>query len=287
MGVVVISIDGGGVRGVIPARILDKIGLKTNEVSLVTGTSVGSIIASGFNFLPPRDTVDLLCTESKNIFENSILDKMNSGNGVFKAKYDIKNLKQVLRRTFGTKFLAECKIPTLIPAYNITKDKSKIFKSFQDDIPIVDVCASSCSAPTYFIPNNLVGDRMVDGGIYANNPTIVGTLEAIRMFPNERISVLSLGCGFSKNSIKIENGGVIEWTPNLIDLFTNSQQNLVDYVMENLISKIANINYLRLQTELNEKIPLDSVEDIPKLIRIADQMFVKNINNIADFLNKI
>lgn len=285
MSKIVISIDGGGIKGIIPVRILSRIGIEKKDIDLIAGTSAGSIIASGLSFFEYDELEHMFETNIKHIFYQNISDKISSSGGIFKAKYDICNLSDTLKRVFNDKTLSSCKINTLIPAYNITQDKIKIFKSTQDSVPVHDVCAASSAAPTFFNPKNIVGNCYVDGGVVYNNPAMVALTEALNLYGNdEKITLISLGCGYIKEELEIKDSGLIEWSPKLIDLFIRGQVESTNYLIKTNFPKI---NYIRLNPVMSGSIALDDTKLVPMLKRLADTYYIQEINKIGEMLNNI
>ena len=123
---------------------------------------------------------------------------------LFAAKYAPGRLEAALRRVFGETLLGESRIPLVVPAYNLGENDVYIFKTPHHErlrrdhkVPMWAVAMATSAAPTFFPAFRLPDDhaRLVDGGVWANNPAMVGVTEAVSMFGQrpEEVRVLSLG----------------------------------------------------------------------------------------------
>ncbi len=238
----VLALDGGGVRGIFTAAVLaaledDLERPVLDHFDLVVGTSTGGIIALGLGAgLSPHDILNLYLTESRRIFPgNSAWRHMRH---LLAAKYSSRGLETVVRGVLGERLLGESKVPLVIPAYNIGDNDVYLFKTphhprLRRDwrIPMWAVAMATSAAPTYFpafrLPNSEV--RLIDGGVWANNPSMVGVIEAVSMFGRrpETIRVLSLGTTSNPKARgrHLDNGGLIQWirSPSMIEVLLNGQ----------------------------------------------------------------
>ena len=213
----VLSIDGGGVRGIIPVRILQEIEARTNKpisevFDIITGTSTGGLIASalitpnqdGKPRYNTKDLMQLYLNDSSSIFSPSVFRRLLTGFGLWGSKYDRSNYDQILLQTFGNTLLSQALCPIFIPIYAIDKDKPFIASSFfakqsnTNDFYLKDIVAATSAAPTYFTPvkfknlDNSVSYTGADGGIYANNPELVGITGVYVMYPHLEIQNIVL-----------------------------------------------------------------------------------------------
>lgn len=178
---IVLAIDGGGVRGIIPARILQEIEQRTGRsmfelVDTVSGNSTGGIIALGL--VTPdesgikakykaQDFVSLYLTQSKDIFSRSVWSKIKTGNGLWGIKYDRENLDKILLGQFGHTTFSKALKDTLIFSYSLDREEAHLWSSEisknkrKKDFYIKDIAAATSAAPTYFAPakiSNVSGD---------------------------------------------------------------------------------------------------------------------------------
>ena len=296
----ILSIDGGGVRGVFAAKILSLMETKcsiniNDEFDLIVGTSTGSIIAAAISI--KYDLNQLV--EDYSINAPKIFQKRWSINGIFRSKYDSRFLEDFLSNKLGKTELGEIEKPLILNATNVTTGDVYIFKSSYQKIlrggdyvrdgetPLYKAVLASCSAPTYFDPVNINGTLVCDGGIWANNPSLVGYTDAIKNFPatKNNIKILSIGTGQTKQFYQIAKkwGLLTGWKrAKLIDFLMSCQtqfpMNVLSLIDSNIITRINPVidqNYHAL----------DDVRSIPILISCADSEFTKHNKEISNFLS--
>lgn len=209
----ILSIDGGGIRGLIPAVLLAKFEEKIREkdpdgsiadyFDLFAGTSTGGILVSGL--LSPSinkyhkwnynayELIDIYREWGPKIFANTFGHRVKSGFGLKSSKYPSKGLDDCLQAYFGNLSLSQLGKPCLIPSYDVERKKTHFFtrhdarEDFNQDFYLWDVIRSTTAAPTYFEASTIysLGDfrnrqryTMIDGGIYAHNPALCAYAEA-------------------------------------------------------------------------------------------------------------
>lgn len=239
----VLSLDGGGVRGIFAAAILarleEDIGRPVLDYfDLIAGTSTGGIIALGLGLgLTPRQIVDFYVAERGRIFPNRL--GWRSARHLIRAKYGAGGLRTALEGVFGNTLLGESKIPLVIPTYNLGENDVYLFKTPHHSrlkrdhtVPMWAVAMAASAAPTYFPAFRLPGAdvRLVDGGVWANNPAMVGVTEAVSMFGRrpEDVRILSLGTTVSARTrrARLDNGGLLQWAshgPRAVDVLLRGQ----------------------------------------------------------------
>ena len=225
----VLSIDGGGVKGVLPARILSLMEEKFhiniyNTFDLIVGTSTGSIVAGAIaTKCDLAELVDDYIETSPEIFR-----KRWNLCGLARSKYDRKNLENFLHRKLGNIKLGEIEKPIILNATNVSVWGVHVFKSaYQEkcrgvdyvrdpDVSLFKAVLASCAAPTYFNPVDIKGTLVCDGGLWANNPALVAYTEAKSNFETDNIKILSLGTGKSQRTYqKSKNWGLLSgWKKN-------------------------------------------------------------------------
>jgi uncharacterized protein len=238
----ILALDGGGVRGIFSAALLA--GLErdlsirlVDHFDLVVGTSTGGIIALGLGAgMTPREILDFYVQDRDSIFENRM--GWRAVRRPFVAKYNSAPLENSLRRTFGGTLLGESRTPLVVPSYDIGENAVHLFKTphhtrLRRDhrIEMWAVAMATSAAPTYFPTFRLPGDhvRLVDGGVWANNPALVGVTEAVSMFgqPLDTIRVLSIGTSASgrTRSKRLDNAGLLRWVhePNVVEVLLSGQ----------------------------------------------------------------
>lgn len=217
----VLSIDGGGIRGIIPAMVLEEIERKMGKnicqlFDLISGTSTGGILALGLvrpdlngkPQLTAKDLREVYENDGKIIFKKSVFRKIITLGGLINSRYSAKNIEAILQKYFGETYLGEALTNTLITGYEIERRLPFFLKSHKArNIPdynfkTKDIARSTSAAPTYFPPSLVNPDdksdyySLIDGGVYANNPAMCAYVEALTLFPETRnVFLLSLGTG--------------------------------------------------------------------------------------------
>jgi patatin-like phospholipase/acyl hydrolase len=238
----VLAFDGGGVRGIFSAALLagleDDTGLRVvDHFDLIVGTSTGGIIALALGAgLTPREILEFYVAERNAIFAGP--RALTSTRRVFAAKYRPDGLEAALKQILGERLLGESRMPLVVPSYNLGENSVYLFKTPHHErlkrdhrVPMWSVGMATSAAPTYFPAYRLPIDkvRLIDGGVWANNPAMVGVTEAVSMFerPLEAIRVLSIGTTTSARvrPSKLDNGGLLRWVrgPNVVDVLMAGQ----------------------------------------------------------------
>lgn len=327
----ILSIDGGGIRGVFPSMFLASIeaelkakGVENRQIyqhfDLICGTSTGGILAIALALgIPAIEIHKLYMENAAHIFGN----KRGLFKCVFHPSYDRKHLETLLKETFTSHNngeeprLADCKTNVCIPIYDLLHGKPSVCKNnyhpkFTRDfhIPAYKVALATSAAPTYFNPysttyKDLNGidktfSNKVDGGVMANNPTLVGIIEAQAAFyqPLSSLKVLSIGTGYQKftDGNNLQKCGLKYWLfpkKRIIELFMQGQSQQV----ENLISLLQNgidsekkhapeFVYKRINTEFDgtSNIEMDETdkEKLNKLAEKAAFEFCTHASEIID-----
>jgi predicted acylesterase/phospholipase RssA len=251
----VLSIDGGGIRGLIPALVLAEIERRTSRriadlVDMIAGTSTGGILACALGKpdpLPAAEIASLYVEEGPKIFDRSLLKQITSLGGYLDERYSDGGLVRALERYLGDTPMTAATVPLLLTAYDTEARGIHLLRSEGEhsDASMVDAAHATSAAPTYFEPVRLGGASLIDGGVFATNPSLVayaelgGTLDLL----------LSLGTGSHTRPLpydKIKDWGQLEWARPVIDVVFDGGQDAVDHQLRALLSD----RYVRLQTEL-------------------------------------
>jgi patatin-like phospholipase/acyl hydrolase len=261
----VLSIDGGGIRGLIPALVLTAIeersGKRTWELfDLIAGTSTGGILACALcapDPLPAEQLVGLYEDEGPNIFNRSVWQRIRSAEGLLDEKYDAAALDRALERFLSDKRLAETKPDLLVPAYNMGDPGPYFFKSRKareegEDFSLSQVARATSAAPTYFEAFELTGEALVDGGVFATNPAMCAFAEVMRFQPTADLVLLSLGTGqrtHKRSFDEVKDWGLAEWAKPILDVVFDGVSDAVDYQLQHVLD---DGHYWRLQVELTQ-----------------------------------
>ncbi len=281
----ILSIDGGGIRGLVGCRWLagaedallaaGKPGL-LGSFDLLAGSSTGAIMAAGLAIgRSPAAMADLYREQRHAIFPG-IAERLWSragrffGQGPSAPKYDAKGLEKVLKQVFGKTTLGQAKLPLMVTSYDTVSRTPVIFKSFKpehQELPLWEVCRASSAAPTYFPAHGMQVEgracALIDGGVVANNPTACAIAEALRKDARaaqpQDLVVLSVGTGAHTRSISLQSArewGALEWAVPIIDVLFDGSADSVDYIARYLVGD----GYFRMQAEL--AIGLDDMDDV-------------------------
>jgi hypothetical protein len=291
----VLSIDGGGIRGLIPALVLAEIERRSQKrvwelFDLIAGTSTGGILACALcapDPLPAKQLVALYEEEGPHIFDRSIFQKIRSGGGLLDEKYDATPLDHALERFLSDKRLAETKPDLLVPAYDLGDPGPFFFKSRKArdegaDFPLSVVARATSAAPTYFEALPLPGQALIDGGVFANNPAMCAFAEVMRFQPTAEIALLSLGTGQrtrKRTFDDVDDWGLIEWARPILDVVFDGVSDAVQYQLQHTLEEN---RYWRLQVELadaNDDLDDASEDNLRKLRTHAEALIA---NSSAD-----
>ena len=262
----VLSIDGGGIRGLIPAVVLTELERRAGRQAfelfdLIAGTSTGGILACGLcapDPLPASRLVALYEEEGPEIFDRLIFQRIRSAEALLDEKYDSTALDGILARFLEDKRLSQTTPNLLVPTYDAALPGPYFFKttkareSPEDDFALSVVARATSAAPTYFEPSAVDGRALVDGGIFAVNPAMSAFAEASRFQAGADVVLLSLGTGERtrrRTFADIKDWGVLEWARPLLDMVFDGISDAVDYQLRHSLEEG---RYWRLQVELTE-----------------------------------
>ena len=253
----VLSIDGGGIRGLIPALVLAEIERRTERriadlVDMIAGTSTGGILACALGKpdpLPAAEIASLYVEEGPKIFDRSLLKQITSLGGYLDERYSDKGLVRALERYLGDTAMRAATLPLLLTAYDTEARAIHLLRSEGEhsDASMVDAAHATSAAPTYFEPVRLDGACLVDGGVFATNPALVAYAE----LRGKLDLLLSLGTGEHTRSLpceKVKDWGQLEWARPIIDVVFDGGQDAVDMQLRALLPD----DYIRLQTQLEK-----------------------------------
>jgi len=250
----VLALDGGGIRGLIPALVLAEIERRTGRrvhelVDLIAGTSTGAILACGLARPAPvaaEAIARIYEQEGPRIFDRSLAKRVASADGWLDERYASTGLAAVLRRHLGDARLADARPPVVLTAYDIERRRALLLGP-EDDVSMIEAAHASSAAPTYFEPVRVNGAPLVDGGVFATNPAMLAYART-----GERPELLlSLGTGKRTRPLRYEDvrgWGRLEWAQPILDVVFDGTADAVDLELTALIGDA----YVRLQTPLQE-----------------------------------
>lgn len=315
----VLSVDGGGIRGVIPAIVLSEIEKRAAKpisqcFDLIAGTSTGGIIALGLTkpgelggpAFRAEDIVDLYANEGRRIFARSTWHRTRSFGGALDEKYPAEGVEEVLEEYFGDVRLQDTLTYVLVTAYEIEKRSPWFFRSSRAkknpaefDFPMKQVARATSAAPTYFEPLKLAGTGavdywvLIDGGVFANNPTLCGIAEAKSELQADDLLVVSLGTGELTRRLAYEDAkdwGLVGWARPILDVVFDGVSDTVDYQARQLCDVVeGRRRYYRFQARLS--IGNDDMDDASETnihaLRLLAQQLIDEHDDELDELCEI
>ncbi|MEL6539403.1 MAG: CBASS cGAMP-activated phospholipase [Bacteroidota bacterium] len=309
----VLSIDGGGVRGIIPARILQEIETRTGRrihelFDLIVGNSTGGILALGLVTpdekrqakFKAKELVNFYQQNCAKIFSHSWWGKVSTGWGLWSPKYSRDNLDKILKEVLGDVKMSQTLKPAMITSYSLDQSLPHLWTTRRakqaphHDYYIRDVAGATSAAPTYFPPKVIKTPdgrtlHEVDGGLWANNPefTTVEELKAMGVTATDTdVLIVSLGTGQAKlgrPAKELVNAGIIGWlikaSSNLIDIMMNADSEW----SQDAIEAIYPNNY-RLQTPITASLSAmdnSSKQNMEGLLQAAEA-YLKEQEQVID-----
>jgi len=272
----ILSIDGGGIRGLIPGQVLvaleKKLQIKSGNsdariadyFDFFAGTSTGGILTclllcpdpldSGKPKFSAQEAVDLYKDYGDDIFSLKFWIRFLNKQPIFNSKYSAKALENTLNNYFGDVRLSELLKPCLVTAYDIQERKTHFFaqhdykrKGEGGDFYIRDVCRATSAAPTYFqtaMVKSISGISypLIDGGMYANNPSLCAYSEVrnSKGGPSAKnMFLVSLGTGGENKSYdynRAKNWGALGWIKPSIDIMMSGAAETTNYHLLKMFS---------------------------------------------------
>lgn len=303
----ILSVDGGGIKGLYSSTILEhleqRFGPMSDYFDMICGTSTGGLIALGLSLRIPAKELSKVYEEKGRI----IFPKRTKLGGIirqmfWKGKYSDEPLKEILQDVFGDKTIADLKNLVCIPSYSLTDARPWVFKRDHGILDrdnkalITDVALATAAAPTYFplceIPyyNH---KQFIDGGVWANNPALVGLIEALTYFAGkgkefssiEILSVSSLNNTAGKSIGLKRQRSFLDWRNDLFDTSLIGQSHFTHYFM----NKLSEMNEIKIRYE---RIPSEQIsaeqQHLVQLDFASEKaiQFIKGKGNDRGFLAK-
>ncbi|MCG7997343.1 MAG: patatin-like phospholipase family protein [Candidatus Thiodiazotropha taylori] len=289
----ILSIDGGGIRGIIPAIVIahieEQTGCRAHQLfDLIAGTSTGGILAlaltrptdDGQAMYAASELVRLFESDGRHVFSSRrqsllkelLFTKLGSNRAPYK---NTKGLKGVLNKYFEKTYLSEALTEVMIPSYDIERriplyfSSSYAKKNRDFDHAMRNVARATSAAPTYFEPKQLFSKSksmaMIDGGIFANNPALSAYIEAKTLWPglsDDNYVVVSIGTGQHSPPILVNqtrHWGLRHWATKILDVTFDSVSESIHSQMQHLLPPLSddgtlmNQRYFRFQVNLEKK----------------------------------
>ncbi len=290
----ILSLDGGGVRGIMPAVVLAEIndlaGRPLTELfHYQIASSTGGIIQGASN-LPDKpfsykDIVQLYKDKAQDIFNRTIWSKITNPEGLFKPKYPETGIDALFKKEFGDVTLSQLRSKHIhFTSYDLQKEAFVTLNSKDNPKMLLrDTVREATAAPYYFKEKS----GHIDGGVGANNPSGVGYSIAVKEGASNRNTfVLSVGTGKVKTGINLGDGGLLGVLPKLPRLYTEVEMGAADLMMINFLGK----NYFRIEFSLtDEQDSLDnaSSDNLNTLEKIAETYIDNHKDDLTRLVKKL
>ncbi len=274
----ILSIDGGGIRGIIPGMVIAELEDRIKKISgtekvfisdyfdFFAGTSTGGILTSILLYpsddepnrpkFSAREALNIYLEHGEHIFCTKKWRRFLSRFGLLSELYDSSIIEEVLYDYFKDTKLSQLIKPCILTAYNIELRKNHLFRQQKAishgasrDFLLRDVCRATSAAPTFFSIAeifSLAHTRyvLIDGGLFAHNPSLPALLEVLKTFNTFNINdihILSLGTGITKNAYNYEDFKkkmAISIGPALVDIMTASSSESYDFFLRQLFRSV-------------------------------------------------
>jgi patatin-like phospholipase/acyl hydrolase len=297
----ILSLDGGGIRGVLTAAILERLEQFRpgflQMIDLFAGTSTGGILALGLaSGLTPGEARELYERLAAQVFTDTILDDIMDLGQMVGAQYPNDPLKKVLFEQFGDLTLGDLPKKVLITSFDLDNEKTgpgefrfwkpKFFHNYpgpgsDSHEKVVDVALRTSAAPTFFP----LYQGFIDGGVVSNNPSMCALAQALEPSTGNQelrnIRLISLGTGYNTKFLSAadDDWGLLRWAPHLVSLILEGSVGLSDYQCR----QVLDAHYLRVNPVLPVAISLDNIREIPLLKGLATQL---DLEAARDFLKR-
>jgi patatin-like phospholipase/acyl hydrolase len=247
-----LALDGGGAKALFTAHVLARLeadlGVRiVDSFDLIAGTSAGGIIALGLGVgLRPAEIVEHYADLTRRVFPRSRQAKWRYLSRAGRPAYSGYRLREALGEVLGSRSLGESAKRLVIPSWDVQRGEVHIFKTPHHErlrrdcqIAMVDVAMATTAAPTYFPAAKVDGQRLIDGGVWANNPSVVAIGEAVSMLgiPLDAIRVLNIGTVDQRTNHpeRLDAGGWATWATSAASLIITASSRGVQGTAMHLI----------------------------------------------------
>ena len=250
----ILALDGGGAKALFTAHVLARLeqdlGVSINEsFDLFAGTSAGGIVALALGAgLTPSEIVKHYEELVKAVFPAARRRLWRRPQQFTAPIYDADALRVALTKVLGDRLLGDSAKRLVVPAWDVQRGSVHVFKTPHHSqltrdwrIPMVDIAMATSAAPLYFPAARVDGHRLIDGGVWANNPSVVAIAEAVSMLdvPLASIRVLNVGTidQLTNHSKRLDRGGLLNWAKPIAPLVLNAGSRGGQGIAEHLIGK--------------------------------------------------
>ena len=338
----ILSVDGGGMRGLIPARVIENLEQRLQAQAgpdarvvdyfhMFAGTSTGGLVAlsltvpaesaGGRPRIDASELANLYTTDGEKIFHRSLWQRLRTLWGFIGPKYTLGPLEEAVKRNLGAEAkLADALRELVVVAYDMTDREPYFFKRWparEDEArnyPLVDAALSTAAAPTYFPSHEVDRHALVDGGVFAANPTLAAVVEALkrRLEEPSRLSTddllaVSIGTGLHEThytQAEVGGWGTLGWVlpkdgePPILATVLGGASDGVDHWTHTLLNEPPpphvtreeigrGPRFYRLQIDLDPPIPMDKPEELPALEDAARRLIADHDDELAEIAGRL
>ncbi|KAL7253615.1 hypothetical protein ACSBR1_008032 [Camellia fascicularis] len=341
----VLSIDGGGIRGIIPSIILNFLEAQLQKLDgedariadyfdVIAGTSTGGLVTAMLTapneknrpLFAAKDIKAFYLDHCPKIFpqkRSSFANATKVIRALSGPMYDGKYLRRLVKEKLGNTRLNQTLTNVVVPTFDIKRLQPTIFSTYEVkknpslNALLSDICIATSAAPTYLPPHGFETKdssgkarqfNLVDGGVVANNPTLVAIGEVTKEINRERSNffpikstnhgkflVLSLGTGSAKkdekyNAKEAAKWGVLGWLTNsastpLVDVFTEASGDIMDLHISTIFQALHfENNYLRIQDDTLSgqvsSVDIATKENLEDLVKVGERLLKKPVSSV-------
>jgi predicted acylesterase/phospholipase RssA len=295
----ILSIDGGGIRGLIPAIVCQRLEALSRKpvrqlFDLIAGTSTGGILALALAKLhgpSATDLVEFYKIQGPLIFSHP----RKLFHWVKGPKYKNENLEKVMLEQFHFAKMSDAEQEVLITAYDIRQRRPVYFTKphgpheFNKDYYMKDIAVGTSAAPTYFAPVEIGPHVVIDGGLVANNPAAAAYAYAKELWPDEEILIVSLGTGTLTTFIdpaEAASWGKIRWAETVIDCALDGNAKAT----EDFLIRTHLRHFLRFQdglSEATEKFDANSQKALAELQQVGERIITTRKRELTELVDAL
>lgn len=321
----ILSIDGGGMKGIISAIVLERLeellrfysrredAVISDYFDLVGGTSTGSIITAlllapdrtGKGGYVASDIINLYEQHGKEIFKKRLFFPVSQ---LVSSKYSSRAFERLLEKYLKGLTLEDLKKDCLITSYDMSRRKGVFFSTLssntweKQNYALKDIVLASAAAPTYFPPRQLYNERYpnnchIDGGVIANNPAMCLLVESVKCqgFTSfNDVMLLSIGNAGSTEYYEyrsVKHWGIVNWAIPMLNILMDGSEGTVHYQVKCIFDNLnCKDQYLRIEKNTNEEVPaMDAVSDkaLVRMIEIGEQLVRENDEKLKAFVKRL
>ena len=300
----IISVDGGGIKGIVAITILQAIQKKLPKpiheyIDCFAGTSTGGLIAAGLTVpgedgkpkFTTDDVVEIYQTLGPDVFDRSFWHKVKTLWGLIGPKFPLNGLQKVSEEKFGDVALKECLTHVVIATYDLVTRSPVVFDSTNpklNEVSVIDTCMGTASVPTMFPSVESGKYNLIDGGIFAVSPALCALSVCQEKYPEESFMVISIGNGDYNESLphdKTAGWGLLQWGQTAVGVILDGIGDGVDQQAKIFTESNKGV-YHRLQFKIPEELSAMDNPDVDNVNGLREKT-LEYIKENEEVINKI